>query len=381
MKNNNNLELFFALVRAGLWGQTEKKESSVSHFKFQVSCDADWGEVYRLAEDQSVIGLVAAGAESTQGSSSIPRPETLRFIGQTLQIEQRNKAMNTFVAELISLLRENDIYAILVKGQGIAQCYEKPLWRASGDVDLLLNDSNYEKAKKLLVPLASHVETEYSHFKHMGMTIDGWEVELHGTLHSRLSKRVDNVVDEVQGEVFYGGKVRSWMNGRTQVFLPAPDCDVVFLFTHILHHYFFEGIGLRQFCDLCRFLWVYRDALNVPLLEKHLREMRLMTEWKTLAAFAVDYLGMPVEAMPLYSADKKWKKKGDRMCRFVIKVGNFGHKQRRNFTGMSYLKQKIFSFWGRLNDMLRHFTVFPMDSIRFFGGVLRSGLHAAVRGE
>ena len=39
-----------------------------------------------------------------------------------------------------------------------------------------------------------------------------------------------------------------------QVFLPAPDCDVVFLFTHILHHFFFEGIGLRQFCDLCRFL-------------------------------------------------------------------------------------------------------------------------------
>lgn len=40
------------------------------------------------------------------------------------------------------------------------------------------------------------------------------------------------------------------------------------------------------------------------------------------------------------------------------------------------------SFWGRLSGMLRHFRIFPLDSIRFFGGVLRSGLHEAVeRGD
>ena len=38
--------------------------------------------------------------------------------------------MNAYVAELIKKLSENDIHAILVKGQGIAQCYEKPLWRS-----------------------------------------------------------------------------------------------------------------------------------------------------------------------------------------------------------------------------------------------------------
>ena len=48
-------------------------------------------------------------------------------------------------------------------------------------MDLLLSDRNYEKAKKLLLPLATEVETEYTHFKHQGMTIDGWVVELHGT--------------------------------------------------------------------------------------------------------------------------------------------------------------------------------------------------------
>lgn len=39
---------------------------------------------------------------------------------------------------------------------------------------------------------------------------------------------------------------------------------------------------------------------------------------------------------------------------------------------MSYLKRKFVSFWGRLSDMLRHFKIFSLDSIRFFGSVIGS---------
>ncbi|MBO5649916.1 MAG: nucleotidyltransferase family protein [Selenomonas sp.] len=401
----NNQEAFFALVRAGLFpvhGEggmvLERAKRPIRAHDFS---NVDWGEVYRLAEEQSVVGLVAAGIDAVQGewfkvngSPLVPQEWALQFIGATLQIEQRNKAMNEIVAKLISLLRKNDIYAILVKGQGIAQCYEKPLWRASGDVDLLLSDTNYEKAKKLLTPLATEVETEFTHFKHLGMTIDGWEVELHGTLHSRLSRRVDNMIDSVQGNVFYGGEVRSWQNGKTQVFLPSPDNDVIFVFTHILHHFFFEGIGLRQICDWCRLLFCYYEKLDIRLLETRIRKAGLMTEWKVFASFAMAYLGMPVEAMPLYDADERWKRKADGICKFVMEVGNFGHNKqvlgrakrqsRANGEGVKvhgYFWRKFNSFWGRLSDMLRHFKLFPKDSIVFFGGVLRSGLHAAVRGE
>lgn len=367
---------FLELVRTGLF--TDHNARVLPH----CNC-VDWDIVYRLAEEQSAMGLVAAGIENLPASERPPKEVVLQFIGSTFQLEQRNKAMNAFVAKLIEQLRAEDIYAILVKGQGIAQCYEKPLWRVCGDVDLLLSESNYERAKELLCPLATDVETEYTHFKHQGLTIDGWEVELHGTLHSRLSKCVDRLIDEVQKDVFYGGNVRSWDNSGTQVFLPSPDNDVIFVFTHILHHFFFEGIGLRQICDWCRLLWTYRDSLNHELLESRIRKMGLMSEWKAFAAFAVKWLGMPVEAMPLYEDNHNGNldKKADKICKFVLEVGNFGHKQRRDYSGMSYLRRKFVSVWGRLSDMLRHFQLFPKDSIVFFGGVLRSGLHAAVRGE
>jgi len=375
MRFDINQRAFFELLRAGLW----EKDARLLQYK-----DIDYSVIMRLAEEQSVVGLVAAGLEHVI-DVKVPQVLALQFAGQAIQLEQRNKEMNAFVAELIEKLRKNDVYAILVKGQGIAQCYEKPLWRSSGDVDLLLSESNYERAKELLSPSATMVETEFTHFKHQGMTVDGWVVELHGTLHSRLSKRVDDGIDAAQREVFYGGKVRSWMNGGTQVFLPASDEDVIFVFTHIQHHFFFEGIGIRQICDWCRLLWTYKDSLNHSLLESRIRKMGLMSEWKAFAAFGVKWLRMPVEAMPLFEDNDvhnvNLDKKADKICKFVLEVGNFGHKQRRDYSGMSYLRRKFVSVWGRLGDMLRHFQLFPKDSIVFFGGVLRSGLHAAVRGE
>ena len=106
-----------------------------------------------------------------------------------------------------------------------------------------------------------------------------------------------------------------------------------------------------------------------------------MTEWKAFASFAVKCLGMPVEATPFYSSDEKWSRKAERIREFVLKVGNFGNNQRRDYSGIPYFKRKFLSFFGRLNDMLRHVKLFPKDSFLFFGGVLKSGLYAAVRGE
>jgi len=85
--------------------------------------------------------------------------------------------------------------------------------------------------------------------------------------------------------------------------------------------------------------------------------------------------------------DSGFDKKADRIMAFVLEVGNFGHNKvvlgqaKRQSRAKGYFWRKVVSFWGRLSDMLWHVRTFPLDSIRFFSGVLRSGLHAAVRGE
>lgn len=369
---SNSQEVFFELLRAGLW------EKDVDLQKCE---SADFSYIMRIAEEQSVVGLITAGMEIVCGVK-IPQEWTLQFIGATLQIEQRNKAMNAFLAQLIEILRRDGVYALLVKGQGIAQCYDRPLWRSCGDIDLLLSSDNYEKAKKVLLPLASQVESEFSGFKHLGMTIDDVVVELHGTMRSRLSKRIDREIDRVQDECFMNGEVRSWMNGNTQIFLPSVNQDIIFVFTHILHHFFIEGVGLRQVCDWCRLLYCYHDKVEVRLLESKIKRMGLMSEWKTFAALAVNMLGMPHDAMPLYDSDPKWGKKADKVLRFIMETGNFGHNRRDASTGKkSFIGRKASSLWLHTKDNFRQIAIFPVDSIRVWCGMVTTGMYEAVRGK
>ena len=354
MKKNNTIDVFFALLRAGLWERDIKlSEYGVVDFK----------KIYRLAEEQAVIGLIAAGLEHV-ADKTVPKDVALFFAGTALQIEQRNLAMNSFVAELIDKMRRNDIYTLLLKGQGIAQCYERPLWRSCGDVDLLLSDSNYQKAFKYLSSLASHYESENHYTQHLAMTIDSWEVELHGSLRNGLWKRMDRTLDRVQHAVFCEGKVRSWLDGYTQVFLPDINEDVVFVFSHILQHYYKEGIGLRQICDWCRLLWIYKKGYDRELLRYRLFAMGVVSEWNAFASFAVEYLGMPVEAMPFYKPSAKLHKKAEKILGYLLKVGNFGHNESKTQKEHSVFVRKFFTMLTMVRYSMRHFGVFPRNTIR-----------------
>ena len=370
---SNNQQAFLALVRAGLW----EKEARLLPFG-QISFE----EIVRLAEEQSVLGLVSAGIEHVS-DVVVPKETRLAIAGRVLTMEQRNVAMNGFIGLMIEKMRlRGGITTLLVKGQGIAQCYERPLWRACGDVDFFLHEENYEKAKQFLEPLASEVEKEGRYSKHLGMTIDGWVVELHGSLRGGLSSRINRVLDDIKHGAFYEGDVRVWMNGNTQVSLLGVDGDAVFVFCHILNHFYRGGVGLRQFCDWCRLLWTYRGSINVGLLEARLKEMGLVSVWKAFGAFAVEYLGMPGEAMPLYSDSSRMRKKAAKIASFVMEVGNMGHNRDNSYyRKYPYVIRKALSMGRRCGDLFRHALIFPGESLRFLPFMVFVGVRAAVRGE
>lgn len=368
---NRNQYAFLELVKAGLW------ECEVRSLHYE---DVDFSQVYQLSQEQSAVGIVLAGLERI--SVKPPQDLLLQWIGEVQVIEQKNIAMNAFIERLIDRLRKADIYTLLVKGQGIAQCYINPKWRSAGDVDLLLSDNNYKKAILLLSQFASSVDEEDDYNQHIAMSIYGWTVELHGTLRSKLWQSIDRELDKVQNAVFYEGKVRSWMNGNTQVFLPAPDEDVVFVFSHILQHFYKEGIGLRQVCDWCRLLWKNKDSLNQKLLESRIRKAGIMTEWKAFAALSVVYLGMPTEAMPLYSDGKKWSQKADKVMGFILETGNFGHNRDYSYQKKyPYIIYKAISFWKHLKDGAFFFSIFPLDSIKVTWGRMVLGVSVVLQGK
>lgn len=363
---NDHYKIFFALLRAGLW----EKPLSLAHFG-----EVDFPALHRMAREQTVLGLVAAGLNHVV-DKELPEPDMVPFGGDVLKIEHQNQSMYLYTAKLFSFLQENDVHALLIKGPAVAQCYEKPLWRLSGDLDLLLDNANYERAKRVLSPLARKVGREDTALKHLDITIGGGVIELHGTLHTRLSKRIDRAIDALQSDSLHNPNSRTMPCGETFIPLPAVLNDVLFVFTHILHHFFIEGVGLRQICDWCRMLYSYRDSLDVVLLEKHLTNMRLMDEWRAFGAMAVHWLDMPSGAMPFY--DVRYKAKGDRIIRLVLASGNFGHRLQRQHSS-HYWMAKFQSIGHNTRSFARIFPIFPYDTLKFFFHFIGDGFRLVVR--
>lgn len=385
---DNSIDAFFALIKAGLWGVSNDKASHNQN----LDGITEWDNVYQLTQEQSVLGLALQGIESLRilnVNLNIPQVLLLKWIGEVQLIERRNKAMNAFVAELIEKLYNHGVDVILVKGQGVAQFYENPLRRTSGDVDLLLIKDNYQKAQKILIPISSLTEPEDSAKKHLAINIYGWTVELHGTLRCGLSKRIDKVLDSVGNDTMRGekpegrGKIaREWKNGETNIHLLAVENDVFYIFIHILQHFYKGGIGLRQICDWCRLLWSYKDSLDYNLLEQQIKKAGLVNEWRAFNAFVVSFLGMPKEAMPLYVDSSKWQKKAEKIRGFIFEVGDFGRNRDASYYGKyPFLIRKTMSFGQRLKDVTRHARIFPLDSVRFFFGILYNGIVSSLRGE
>jgi hypothetical protein len=354
-KRDTVSESFFTILRAGLW------EKSVRIAPFE---PIDFDAIYDLAEEQSVIGLVAAGLEHVE-DRKIVKKEALPFLKKVYGLEARNSSMNSFIGNIIRRMRNAGVYALLVKGQGVAQCYSRPQWRSSGDIDLLLDEPNYEKAKALLVPLSDYAEQEDRTKLHLGLSIDPWFVELHGTLHSSISHRVNRVLDDIQKDTIVKGGVRVWRNNDVDVFLPNPDNDLVFIFSHILQHLYRGGIGLRQICDWVRLLYTYRESLDKPLLRSRLQRMGVLSEWKAFGCFAVDYLGLPCEFMPLYDHSVRWKTK--HILSFVLEKGNFGKSVDNSYRERNpILKRKLITFSRQVKDSSRLFVLFPANAFRTF---------------
>ena len=83
---DNTVKAFFALIRAGLWEHGNRE--------IRIDGTPDWNEVFELAQEQSVLGLVLAGLE--QSDFKPPKELLLQWIGEVQLIEQRNKGKQSF---------------------------------------------------------------------------------------------------------------------------------------------------------------------------------------------------------------------------------------------------------------------------------------------
>ena len=362
---------FFALLRAGLWNEVPAGEPFAG--------GVDWEALYRLAFAQTVVPLVTDGVNRLPQACLPAEPERLDpFLADMMATANRNRVLDAFIPKLFAAL--DGIPVVLVKGQSLAQDYPDPERRQPGDIDLLLLPESYEAAKAILLPKATKVLEEEWSIWHQGMRFRSVEVEIHGSISTLMSRKLDRKLAALLKEEFDGRPFPTVPIGGADIPVPDADFNAVYVFVHFLQHYWSGGVGLRQLIDWITFVTVHKRDIHPVILEKRLEDLGLLRVWKTFTGFAQEYLGCPAEKLPLAAAPDAGK--NARIWRYVRHCGNFGKNVDRSRGEESYLVRKIHSFWRLVvADRLRHFPVFPQESVRFFLGAFGYGLQRLAKGE
>ena len=174
--------------------------------------------------------------------------------------------VNAVASKLFSMLREDGLRCCILKGQGNALMYPNPYSRTPGDIDVWVNASReriMEYAQKKF-ELGDDIRLQ-----HLETSLDGVPVELHffpcsmnnPIYHARLQKWFKRNAD------LQCSHIVGLPDGAGDIAIPTTAFNVVYQLTHLYHHFFDEGIGMRQIIDyyyvVCDFYKVYQNSSKI----------------------------------------------------------------------------------------------------------------------
>ena len=319
-----------------------------------VVSNMDWRQLYSFATKQTIIGICFDGIKRLSEEypeelkkNPIERDLLMTWMGVSQQIRRQNMKVNVVASKLYSMLREDGLRCCILKGQGNALMYPNAYSRNPGDIDVWVNASREqitEYAKK-------HFELgDDIRYQHIETSVDGVPVELHffpctmnnPIYNARLQKWFKRNVD------LQCSNVVSLPDGIGEIAIPTTAFNVIYQLTHLYHHFFDEGIGMRQIIDY--YYVVSMLNVNCEMLTWLPKELKYLGLWKFAGAVMYvlhEALGLSGEKM-IAPMDEK---RGKLLLAEILNGGNFGKHFTKygHFTQQGMAKKYFLKIWRNMH--------------------------------
>ena len=219
--------------------------------------------------------------------------------------------------QLVALFRDADIPMVILKGAAAAVYYGEPIHRTMGDIDLIVPESGYEAARKLMERSGYRqeaAENESPDERHIAYRKDEITYELH---HHFSHEGID-----VERYIVRGMKSPETgeLSGHAFPMLPPLENGLVLL-AHVAQHLRNE-LGLRQMIDWMMYVHAHlTDAYWNGTFRPAAADCGLETLAITATRLCRKYLGLPD---PITWCDGADDKLVDDLLENLLVTGNFG---------------------------------------------------------
>lgn len=335
-------EKLFSLLRLAFWGESMKSPVSKEEF----------AEVLRLAEQQTVYGLVFDGLSRLNGKYD--KQQVLQGFAICQKIQNMNELVNKEMKGIVQIFDQRNIDYLIVKGQTIEVLYPQRNLRMAGDIDFLICQE-YGVVKDVIEEGVSVELPERMVEREIVFVHNGVPFELHTNLRDwgekKHNKVWDSLMEKEWKEKYYveidGVKVRTL----------SPTLNAAYVFLHLFFHLIREGVSLRQLCDWMMVLHHYKDEIDRHALSEILSELDVLDAFRAFGTILIDYLGLPKDEMPIILGDndRKWQKQ---LLKDIFDGGNFG---KQHHQASNSWKFKIETMQLAFRNTFRYYRLCPSE--------------------
>ena len=258
-------------------------KNSISHVHEKLDT-VDYAEIKRIAVNHACLPLVYDGAVK----AGLVPPES--WEQHAIFVAANNYKNLTVQAEILAKLAENHIRHAVLKGISVSRYYPEPLYRPLGDIDILVEEKDYERAITLISGSADRKEEHYGHEFHYCFLYKGIHVEIH--------RQVTEFASDTQGKKLcehFSHALDNLEEGQYDTFrFPAlsPAFQIVSLLVHTQRHFIFHKSTLRMLCDFAVFAQSIEEKVWCSSVLPVLTDMGLLPFAETLCRVAEKYLGI-----------------------------------------------------------------------------------------
>ena len=317
--NNFIIDSFFALLRYAVHATDDIPQIKLG----------EWLDIFEMSQKQALTGVVFEGVQRMNRSVAMPRDIVLKWVFLAERIKQRNVLLNQRCVELIRKFQEDGFQCCILKGQGNTLMYSNPYSRTPGDIDLFLLPQGGMSVQKRRKAVTEYVRRCFPktriRYQHIDYPVfPDVEVEVH-------------FIPTAKNNPIYNWRIQQWVEriikaqcanivslpeNLGEISVPTVEFNVIYQLSHLMHHFFDEGIGLRQFIDYYYVLKQFEEFKKSRNEELH-STLRYLGLWKF--AGAVMYVMQEVFQLgERYMIAPVDERRGKTLMNEILKGGNFG---------------------------------------------------------
>ncbi len=278
----------------------------------------DWKQLYSWTVRQTLVGSLNEGVHRLPAEQMPPEEILKDWDDNTAKIARIYHTHERHVTELEALLKRLGLHGCILKGTGLSHLHPIPERRMCGDIDLWVagdRDAIIKAFEDEGIPIYDIIYQECK----AGIFLDT-EVEIH--FHP---SKMYNPFSNARLQRFF--ERNSPFREDTTITYPDAKFNAVFCMAHMFRHYLEGGIGMRQMLDYYYVLQALEPADREPVMNslKRLGMKRFTASVMTCVQYN---FGLEDEFL-LCPPDKKH---GGRLVNDIFNMGNFGVRDKRNYT-------------------------------------------------